>query len=138
MKKIAIITGIAIVLAAAFGLYQYQKPRASFGDAHPHFVLSPDQLVSAFQEDEETANGLYLDRILETSGMVAEIKGDDSGSVSILLETADMMSFILCTMDMRDWDEGGVLAGDSITVRGKCTGWLMDVVLTGCVIVEPE
>ncbi len=139
MKKFALFVLLSALAATSYGLYMYYKPRTSLVNATSEFTRQAPELVTAFQADEQAANEQFLGRVGDIYGEVAEIRTDDSGRVAILLLSDDPMSYVLCNMDMRSWDDTGAgHPGDRIGIKGKCSGWLMDVVMTDCVMQSPE
>ncbi len=94
-------------------------------------AISATQLAKEFSEDEPKANGKYLEKGLEVTGIVNSVEANQEGGNTVILETGDPMMPIVCSM--RD-KAANVAEGSTITVSGFCSGNVMGVSLTGCVI----
>ena len=68
---------------------------------------------------------------------VVEVKRDTSGII-VLLDGGNGMFGISCSLQKTDAEVKKIEKDKEVTVRGICTGMLMDVVLTRCAIVQPD
>jgi tRNA_anti-like len=134
VKKILIIGGILALIATSGVYYVFNKPHAAAGS--PDFFVVAKDLIDEFETNEDEANAKYLDKVVEVSGTVKEVIKKESAYI-ILLGDSTSFSRVSCTLDK---DEGamayGIQSGDKITIKGICTGRLLDVVLTDCNLVE--
>ncbi len=136
--KIILLVGLAAaVIGGGYGLYLWNKPHLNVERATPAFVLTAEKLMLDFQDDENNAHTQYAGRVLQVSGVIAEIKPHEDHRMEIILETGDLMSRVSCTMQEKRDDllERNLSKGDEITLKGLCSGILMDIVLERCVIV---
>ena len=94
--------------------------------------------MADFEDDESHANELYLGKILEVSGTVKEYVEKDGSSPQLLLATESMMGDVSCNFEEGSIDASiaAALAGQKVSVKGECTGYLMDVVLERCVLSD--
>jgi tRNA_anti-like len=133
MKKRTIIVVAAMTaLAGLVSIYLYLNQPHRSVRSEEAISLSADSLFRAFLENESAANALYLNNVLDISGKIKSIEKNTEGKTVIVLETGDMMFGINCTMD----GEFNLKEGDNVTVKGICTGYLADVVITQSVIEE--
>lgn len=132
MKKYLWLVLLLAVLGGGYGYYQYNRPVASLEDKEADVILSAPDLLKAFESNEAEANKNYLEKVIEVKGEVVKIEGD-STKKSVYLNTGNEMSAVICEMEAGA-DTEGVTAGSSVVVKGKCTGYLMDVVLVQSVI----
>lgn len=128
---------IGLVLAAAgliAGLYFYNMPHQNMKSAKTDIKMEAAQLFGAFEADENGANEKYLDKIIQVTGKVREVKKDETGNLSVILETDDMMFGVVCQLDELSTPKRTTFQpGEDVTFKGVCTGVLMDVVLVRCV-----
>jgi len=112
---------IAITLAIFFGaLTIWNAPKAS--------VKS---------ENQDVANKKFINQVMEVNGSIFEISQDQQGATVFLLTTGEKEAGVLCTMELGETKKiQGKKVGDNITVKGHCTGMLMEVVLNRCTLVE--
>ncbi len=136
LKKVVLGILFACIVAGVVAYKMYNKPHRDIGSEEAVATLSADELFAAFDEDEAAANAIYLDRVVEVSGVVDEVTKDAEGNTVVILkaETA-MMGGVSATLDS-SIDKTGTIAGDLFRVKGRCTGMLMDVVLTNCFPTE--
>src|SRR5690606_11014005 len=96
------------------------------------------ELITAFEEDERQANDKYLGKVVEVHGTVTEVIEKQNSFVLLLGDTTNV-SRVSCTLDgEQDSMAYGLRAGDALTLRGICSGRLLDVVLVDCKIVPNE
>ena len=133
MKKLFVFLLLAGLVGGGIAYYLYNKPHEDISTSTPDFVLFPSTLANAFDENEEEANTLYLDKIIELKGKVREIAED--GSVkSLILETGNPITGVLCEFQDQEMI-ANIKAGDAVSVRGICSGKLTDVVLVRCILI---
>ncbi len=138
IKKYYIIGLILMALGLASVSYVYNKPHLNVKNEEPDFELTSDELFKQFSLDETTANTRYLNKIVQVSGKLAEISGNDQGNTVLVLNTPSAMSSIRCTLSA---SQSTIIAelgeGMSVSLKGICTGMLMDVILVDCVLTYP-
>lgn len=134
MKKlfIALIVLALVILAGTYFFFNYSGKAA--GKLKADHQIDAVALYEAYSSDETAGNQKYLDKILEVRGAIIDKMEDEQGSVVLILGVPNAMSGVMCTLipDERADDRQ---VGDSVSVRGRCTGMLTDVVLNQCVIL---
>ncbi len=128
---------MAIVAGVGYGLYEYFRTNAQTADLDANVKISAVDLYNAFTDNEILADSLYLMQVIQVTGKVADIKEDTSGII-ILLDGGNGMFGISCGLQKTDEEVKKVEKDSEITIKGICTGMLMDVVLTRCVIVPAD
>jgi hypothetical protein len=135
MKKLILITISATVIAAIVGFLLYNKPHRDTASATSDFVVEAPALLQEFTQNEAAANEKYLDKVVAVKGKVKLMTPDDEGNLNLILDAADEMAGVICTIPKADAESAaGVKEGDEVVVKGVCTGVLMDVVLIRCVV----
>jgi hypothetical protein len=135
MKKLILITIAAAVIAAIVGFLLYNKPHRNIASATSDFVVEAPALLQEFTQNEAVANEKYLDKVVAVKGKVKLMTPDDEGNLNLILDAADEMAGVICTIPKADAESAaGVKEGDEVVVKGVCTGVLMDVVLIRCVV----
>lgn len=133
-RMIFLIAALGIVILIFVAYKMYTKPHRSV-KRERGIEVSAVQLFDAFTQHEEQANAMYLDKVLEVTGKVSEIGVNLDKKPIIMLETNDMLFGIRCTMAD---SQLAIEPGSTVTVKGICTGYLSDVVLTSGIIVETK
>ena len=137
MKKLLIIFVVLAVIIGGYAIYLYNKPVADTQDLKAEYTVSADDLFRQFENNESEANSKYLGKIVEVNGKIREFSIGDSGELNMVLASESDMFGINCGLSKgQDADYKNYSEGDSIKIKGECSGISMDVVLTRCVIVK--
>jgi hypothetical protein len=130
-------TLLLLLVGLVWGLYVYNKPHRSAAQETASFTLDADSLFAEYQKDEQTADRRYLGKVVRVKGKLAEIRRDGPTEIWILSVqpgNASAGGGVNCQLFA---GEGGSSPrprpGDEVTVKGRCTGFLMDVNLADCV-----
>ena len=107
----------------------YNKPHRSAAN-ETAVELTAMRLASDYEKDEAGANKKYLGNAVQVSGTVSEVTLNQQNKPVIFLLGADM-SGVQCTLQDNARD---IKKGDSITIKGFCTGYLTDVIMDRCVV----
>ena len=133
MKTIKIATFILFVLiAGAVTWYVFRPaPTSVAGKKADMVVQDIPTFLAEFEVDEELANSLYLNKIIEVQGVISDlnkelhtltIQGNDFGGIGCNFHENYKMP---------------VLAeGQLVKVKGRCAGYLVDVWLMECAIEQ--
>jgi hypothetical protein len=135
MRNLLIFLGTGLILAAGIAYYLYNKPHRDVASEQPAFELTADVLYDEYEADENTANAKYLDKIVEVSGTVAEVGTNDAGQTNVIIAAENaMLGGVSATFD--ETPSNAIVEGQALTVKCRCTGKLMDVVLVNCTVSE--
>ena len=129
MKKLLIALIILVIIAAGFGYYMYNKPLSSTSSMSTEFTMQAGELLEEFENDEEKANASYLDKVIEITGKIQKVESKN-GTTSIYLDSDNPLSSVIFQLEEPN---STILEGQLITLKGICTGYLMDVVLVRAV-----
>jgi len=134
MKALKIIAILAVVgIIAGVGLYLYveYKPQKNAATAKVDITIAAADLAKEYGANEKAADAKYLNKNIQVSGTISETDKDQDGGLMVILDTGDPMNGVQCAMQ----DKGvTVTKGQSVTVKGFCSGYNMGVSLTGCVL----
>ena len=131
-NSVKIIIAIAIVVAvgAGAGTYLFNKKVPGLEDVEAEYSMTADELFDAFDTNEMEAVKQYEGKVIAVSGVVSNVKNTDSTSNVVLKAENAMAGGINCSFNH---PANNLKAGDNITVKGRCQGFLMDVILNNCV-----
>lgn len=136
MKKLLIALLAIGVIGGVVAYTMFNKPHRDIDAETAVASISADDLFAAFDSDEAAANASFLDQVIEVSGTVDEITEDAAGNtVVIIAAESAMMGGVSATIDS-SVSEFSASPGGTLKLKGRCTGMLMDVVLTNCFPVE--
>ena len=134
IKKIILTAIVLGLIGAGVGYYQYNRPVASLENATADFELTADQLVDSFVMDETKANETYLGKVLQVEGKVI---GIEIGETTVVV--LEGMDFNTIRAEMsKDSPVDKPLQGQIVKVKGSCSGFLMDVILNECVLINKK
>lgn len=136
-KKLIGLVVLVLVTAASVYIYnEYNRKPADLTDVKPAFNLSATDIVKEFETDEPAANKKYLGKIIQVTGTMASAGYQHDTLVSIIL--GEGLHNVSCELDKRHFIKTLVQQqeANSITIKGICTGYLMDVEMNRCIIVK--
>ncbi|MEI6190058.1 MAG: hypothetical protein WCP61_06530 [Chitinophagia bacterium] len=137
MKKMTkLIYALAVVALSALGGYYYvfvySKNHHRDLQSEKWVSIQADSLSAKYQADESKANTLYLNKVLRITGTIITISKDQVGKITLMIGKADAFSNVSVTLSQTS--PITQKPGDTITIKGLCTGSLSDVVITDAVI----
>lgn len=138
MKTKRIISAVLLlaIVGAIVAYKMYNKPHVDVADTKSDVLLTADKILSEFSLDENAANAKYLEKIIEVSGEIANITTEKEKGI-ITLKTNDDFGSVLCHLSEASTKKMQSLKiGESIKLKGICTGFLMDVILIKCEIIN--
>ena len=129
---------IVIILLGGIAWFSFLNvPKASSQGKNAEYTLPATDLFQAFEADEESSNAKYIGEIIEVIGTITEIDTDEQGAAVILLASDSDFGGVLCTLESSQLEKAMKLKlGDRVTIKGVCTGMLMEVVLNKGIIIE--
>ncbi|GAA4278612.1 OB-fold protein [Aquimarina mytili] len=136
--KIILINAVLIIILAVIfiSVTVFNKPHTDVSENTPNFYLEATNVLEEFQDNETQANTKYLEQVLQITGTISELNITDEKGV-ISLSDNDSFGSVMCHIDAKENSKLTTLkVGQMITIKGICTGYLMDVVLVKCIILN--
>jgi len=135
-KMTKLIYAIAVVAITALGGYYYvfvySKTHHRNVQSEKGIVIQADSLSAAYQANEKNANALYLNKAVEISGTIVSIDKNQEGKITLIIGRSDSFSNVsvtlISTLPLTQ------KIGETITIKGVCTGALSDVIVTEGVV----
>ena len=131
-----LIYAIAVVAITALGGYYYvfvySKTHHRNVQSEKGLVIQADSLSAAYQADEKNANALYLNKAVEVSGTIVSIDKNQEGKITLIIGRSDSFSNVSVTLISTTPISQKI--GETITIKGVCTGALSDVIVTEGVV----
>lgn len=125
------IAGLLVAVGIAYGLYEFNRTGKDTAKKAADFKLTAETLSAAFEADEVRANEQYLDKVIEVEGTL--LNQEDGDRPILTLKGTDMVNL---RAELAADQLPQMNAGDLVKLKGICTGYLLDVVLTECVIID--
>ena len=135
VKKIIIGLLALGLLGGIYGYFQYNKEHRDIAAEEASTQIAAFDLFEVFVDDEANANALYLDRVIQVTGVVFEVAADEDSEMLVLQTKDDLFGVNVYFDQPQEIDH--VKVGDEIVVKGHCTGGdEMGVVIAHASIVE--
>lgn len=136
MRKKRTILWIGILLlvlaALAWGWHLFDERHQSAAGETADVTISADTLYRQYAADEHAADQRYLGKVISVTGRLTEVQ-HSGNSVIWILSTQPGGGGINCQLFAGTRVDREPHPGDPVTVKGRCTGFLMDVNLADCV-----
>jgi hypothetical protein len=131
--KIFLIIALVVVLGgSAVAYFMWNKPKRNVED-EKGIGITASLLVKEYQQNEAEANKKYLDKTIQVTGNVSDVKNNQDGKATIMLTSGDPFTGVFCTLKERP---GSINTGSSVIIKGICSGMLTDVRLREAVVVK--
>ena len=137
-KNIKILIGLIILMSIVilFALNLYNKPHLNVEKTEADLVINIHELLDDYKNDENLANGKYVDQVIQISGEISEINIENGNSIIIFKDSTGTSS-VMCHMSPEENLKVLKLKKDGeIILKGICTGYLLDVIMIRCVLVN--
>ena len=135
--RILVLFLLLVSAAAGFGWYQYTRKPVDIRTLSPDIKIEAKDLVNEFRNNETQANKKFIDKILLVYGKVTNVETDINGQVTLFLDGNDPLCAVICSFSKDETiTSGDKVQGTELSIKGKCTGMLMDVILNECSVVK--
>ncbi|MDZ4708759.1 MAG: hypothetical protein SH818_10210 [Saprospiraceae bacterium] len=135
-SKLFLAAALILLLGGFIGYKMWNKPHMDISAAESFISLSAVDLVQAFKEDETSANTRFLNKVITVSGKIAAVNKEHNQTI-LHLETEDPMALVICNLDpFSTHEKTDFVSGETVQVKGVCSGMLTDVVIDRCVIIK--
>lgn len=113
-KRLILIILIGAMIAGAAFLYVWYKPHRNIQNEKSKFSLTAGSLHEAYLADEANANSLYLDKTIEISGTISDVKE----GIIILND------LVVCNLLEGEGMKAVQLGqGKKVSIKGRVTGF---------------
>lgn len=133
-KRKIILSLIALIILAglSYAFYIWNKPARDVAD-EKGIQITAVAIFDSFSNNEQVANTQYLNKAIEVTGKVSDVKKNQVGQTVVYLQSNDAVFGVNCTFKQ---DPGIITKGSTITFKGICTGYLSDVILNEGIITK--
>lgn len=131
---ITVLTLITIVIVVVFKTYN--KPHINVAKTTPDITVLPEALIHEYETDENSANSKYLDQIIQVTGPISKIESEQDKTI-ITIGKEELFGNVDCHMSSEEKNQFIQLkVGQEVTIKGVCTGYLMNVILVRSVLAN--
>lgn len=128
MKKLIWILVILMIGAVAAYFYVFHKPHRDVAGEEAAYVITDDELVQQYLDDEKAANSLYLDQVVAVKGEITEVDG-----------THIKLSNGVYANLLNDVETASLQTGEMVVLKGRVVGFdalFEEVRLDQCKLAE--
>jgi hypothetical protein len=133
IKKLVISLLVLFVLVGGVSFYLYNKKVPTLDSVEPDYEMTADELFNAFEANEKEALSKYEGKVILVKGKIAQLEDAEKKFNVILAAENAMMGGVNCSFSQV---EKGIKTGDETMIKGRCQGYLMNVVLNNCVFIN--
>src|ERR1044072_7096171 len=116
-KKIVLTIILFIVIAGiGYAFYIWNKPQRNVAN-EKGIQITAVAIFDSFSNNEQAANASFLNKAVEVTGTVSDIKKNQAGETVVYLKSADPVFGVNCTFKQ---DPGAIKKESTITFKGIC------------------
>jgi hypothetical protein len=130
IRNMLLITVLLVIAGAVYGYLEFNRKQKDTADLTPAISITATGIIKAFETNEKAATPTYNGKVIQVEGMVKEVVKVDRGFYTLVLGEAGSMSSVRCSIDSTHSEEAAkVQKGQSISVKGICSGFISDEML---------
>lgn len=130
-----IFLAVALIGAALAYYMLTPTPVINIQKADTEINVNASHIYASYFDDESAANAEYAGKVVEVSGTLLSVEQLENGDYQVALDADNPLGKIICTLQVIAPGLESLEMGQSITVKGVCTGYLFDVVIDHAMIV---
>ncbi len=124
-------------MMGAFFLKEYERRPTDVTSMQATVRIAVADIIDLYDKDEAIANKLFLDKTIQVKGLITEILNQQDTLINIFLGDKNGVHKVSCLLDKRHFKAiKNYTVGQQISIKGICTGYLIDVELNRCVVVD--
>ena len=131
-KLILGVITVIIISGFSYAYYLWNKPARDVSN-EKGIRITAVAIFDSFENNEQAANVSFLNKAIEVSGKVINIKTNQAGNTVVYLQSDDPVFGVNCTFKQ---NPEKIEKGDNIIFKGVCTGYLSDVILNEGILVN--
>lgn len=113
-------------------------PKATVKEKAVDITISADNLYKEYSANEGAGDKKYISQVIQVKGKITDKYEDEQGASVVLLGLeGEDMGGVLCTFELSEKEKiNQISIGEEVSVKGSCSGILMEVVLNRCVLIK--
>ncbi len=131
MRKALSVGFVLLLVLGLVGYLMFNKDHRNISEEKADFSITADELFAAYEADEKASDTKFLDKVINVSGKIVETKKNKDGLHTGVLEAKDAMIGGISVTMAKDKNQA-LTKGQTVNLKCRCTGKLMDVVLVNC------
>ncbi|MFK7926090.1 MAG: hypothetical protein AB8H47_29350 [Bacteroidia bacterium] len=103
----------------------------------PELRVNASNIYRSFCEDEGQARQLYVDKIMEVSGLLRSVEKTPEGNYSLTMDFEGSMGYLRCDLSEEEYpDLARLRIGEVITVKGFFREYLFEVMMDQSIVIN--
>jgi len=132
---ILVVTLFVAILVMVYNMYN--KPHRNIHTEKAVITIKANDLFLTYEQNEIAANSKFLDKTIEVTGEISELNISAGENSMIVFKSEEDFFGVSCSFNNELKAQLTKLnKGDFVKVKGICKGYLSDVVLINCIIVN--
>jgi len=133
IKNLFSVISLSAFFLMAIASSDDKETETKIADNTPSISISAKQLYQDYSDNEIAADKKYKNKVLEVTGTVDAIAKDITDNIYVTLKGDEYIGDVQCYFGDDHADEAAQFSkGMTITVKGKCDGKMMNILLRGC------
>jgi len=135
IKNVVSLIGLTIFLILAVGSTDESSVEKDVSTQSASYSISAQQLYADYKANEVAADKRYKGKILEVYGEIDNIGKDITDTIYITLKGDKYFGSVQCFFSKdHEYQVANLSKGQFVTVKGKCDGKMMNILLRGCIL----
>jgi len=135
--KIIISVIVVLIITGFYFIWeQYHRKHADTTDLTAIVRKEAMSLIKEFELDEKAASQKYNGKVISVKGAVLKVENNNDTRNLILGDGSSAAGVICEFQPEHKSDADKIIPGQQISVKGICTGMLLDIVMVRCVVEE--
>lgn len=129
MKTKLIVLLFILINIIIVGLYVYKqitKTNESLTSVATDLSVSANKMIDDFSTDEKIASLNYVNKIVETEGVLKNIENDRSPATLVIGDSSSTINLRFTLDSSFQFDRTTLQVGTRLTMKGMCTGYNAD------------
>ena len=136
-----LISGLVVVIFSIIAIASTDEEtiEVDIASKSPEVTVSAYEIYQAYEANEVAADLKYKEKVIQVSGVVESIEKDLMDTIYVSLSVGDEyeISSVQCFFaDSHKADAASLSKGQRVTIKGLGDGYLMNVLIRGCTLVE--
>ena len=135
LNVLSVVILAAFAMMAAGSLESEESTERQVANQTPDLTVSAVRLYADYDSNEVAADQKYKGKTLLVSGTVNDIGKDIMGTMYVTLVGHGVIGQVQCFFAKSHAGElAGLSKGMSVSVKGRCDGKMMNVMMKGCTL----
>lgn len=141
-KKIGyriLLLGVTIIFSIWAYMVIQQPALSNVSNIDSATNLGVDEIIKLFQGNELQSTATYTNQVIEVHGIIKDISFLNNRNTIILKSDIFEQNFVICDMSpISNTIIQNLAIGDTITLKGVCKGYLLDVIMLNCTPINEK